>query len=245
MRGVSVGVLDEIEALKKHGQLKEEKKEQISKVEGVISQQQEKDIQHPPVSQEDLPITRPEQIGNVLQEALAGKVKEGADLKELAKDLTYMKGASDLQYDEEFSTTYQVELGKQLVKDLKDEGKRAAIAEEAKKIETKNIRNQAFYMGCKPIFDLLGIEAAYGLVPMIITVVLLMIPFLVVSIIRFVINSINSIFTAISGFKKPAFWISTILIIASIAFVVILTLLALIDHLFGTNILTTAVSNMK
>lgn len=181
---------------------------------------------------------------NKMQDAMTDKIKNTDNLKELAKDLTYLKGASSLQFDEQFSTQYQAELGKQLVSDLKDEGKRAAIAENAKKIEARNLRNQAFYNGCKPIFDLLGIEAAYGLTPMIITVVLLMVPFLAISIVRFIINSINSIFTAISDFKKPAFWISTILIIAAIAFMVILAVLALIDNLFGTDILTRATSSL-
>lgn len=183
-------------------------------------------------------------IQKTLGQAMTKRVeKEGADnLKGLAKDLTYIKGASDLQSDQEFTKTYQAELGKQLVKDLKDEGVRAAIVEGSKKREAINIRNQAFYEGCKPIFTLLGIEAAFGYVAMIITVGLLMIPFLAICIIRFAINSVNSIFTAISEFKKPAFWLCTIIVVLAIAALVLLVILASIDKLFGTTIIGVAMS---
>lgn len=180
-------------------------------------------------------------LDSVIKGAMLNKVKsEEGDIKKLARDLTYMKGASDLQSNDDFTSQYQAELGKQLVQDLKDEGKRQAISDAAKKIEAKNIRNQAFYDGCKPIFRLLGIEEAYGLVPMIITVVLLMVPFLLVSLVRFIINSINSMFVAVSNFKKPAFWICTIIICLVITAVVILLALWAIDSLFGTHILVKA-----
>ena len=43
------------------------------------------------------------------------------NIKELAKDLTYLAGASNLQTDEDFTQAYREELGKQLIEDLKDE----------------------------------------------------------------------------------------------------------------------------
>ena len=75
---------------------------------------------------------------------------------------------------------------------------------------------------------------------MIITVVLLMIPFLLVSLVRFAVNSVNSIFTAVAGFKKPAFWICSIIICIVITAAVVLGALWLVDSLFGTHILGTA-----
>ena len=72
---------------------------------------------------------------------------------------------------------------------------------------------------------------------MIITVALLMIPFLVVSLVRFVINSVNSIFTAIAGFKKPAFWLCSIVVCLIITAVIVLAALWGVDSVFGTHIL--------
>lgn len=172
-----------------------------------------------------------------LAKAISDKVDKGGEIKELAKDLTYLAGASNLQKNDDFKSAYEEALGKQLIEDLKDEGKRQAIANAAKKQETKNIRAQSFYDGCKPIFDLLGIEKAYGLFPMIVTVALLMIPFLLVSLVRFVFNSINSIATAIAGFKKPAFWLCTTVLCLVITAAVVLAALWGIDSLFGTHII--------
>ena len=172
-----------------------------------------------------------------LSKAISNKVSQGGEIKELAKDLTYLAGASNLQTDEDFTQAYQEELGKQLIEDLKDEGKRQAVVNAARKQESKNIRAQSFYNGCKPIFELLGIEQAYGLMPMIVTVILLMLPFLAVSLVRFVFNSINSIATAVAGFKKPAFWLCTTVLCITITAAVVLAALWGIDSIFGTHII--------
>lgn len=124
-----------------------------------------------------------------------------------------------------------------MLADLRDEGKREAIKSAARKQEAKNIRATAYYDGCKPIFELLGIDKAFGLIPMIITTILLMLPFLTVSLVRFVINSVNSIFTAIAGFKKPAFWLCSIVVCLVITALIVLAALWGIDSVFGTSIL--------
>lgn len=172
-----------------------------------------------------------------LSKAISNKVSQGGEIKDLAKDLTYLAGASNLQTDEDFTQAYQQELGKQLIEDLKDEGKRQAVVNAARKQESKNIRAQSFYNGCKPIFELLGIQEAYGLIPMVVTVVLLLIPFLAVSLIRFVFNSINSIATAVAGFKKPAFWLCTTVLCITITAAVVLAALWGVDSIFGTHII--------
>nr|DAH56663.1 MAG TPA: hypothetical protein [Caudoviricetes sp.] len=227
-----MGVLEEVENLKKElGDKKPTTTTQVAQV---------------PVSQEEnstFPLAESgDVVKSTVQQAMLAKVKDGAqnDMRGLVRDMTYVKGASDLQEDEHFRQTYQKELGQQLVQDLKDEGKRAAIVEQSKKQQARNIRNQAFYDGCKPIFTLLGIESAYGLVPMAITVVLLMIPFLIVCFVRFIINSVNSIFTAIAGFRKPAYWLCSIVIVLVITAGVVLGAMWCIDYFFGTDILKIA-----
>lgn len=177
--------------------------------------------------------TAQEGINKMIKKTIA----EGKDIKDMARDLTYLAGASNLQTNDEFKDKYQEALGEQLLEDLKSEGKREAIKEAARKQEAKNIRAQAFYNGCKPIFALLGIEEAFGLVAMIITVTLLMIPFLVVSLIRFIINSVNSVFTSIAGFKKPAFWLCTIVVCLVITAAIVLAALFGVDKIFGTHII--------
>ena len=205
-----MSALDEIEALRKQREemtKANEEKEEDTQIDTTVEEQPAMtgEITEPTDNQEVMLPNKAVQEG--IAKAINDKVEQGGEIKDLAKDLTYLAGASNLQRNDDFKEAYEQALGKQLIEDLKDEGKRQAIANAAKKQETKNIRAQSFYNGCKPIFELLGIEEAYGLVSMIITVILLMIPFLVVSLIRFVFNSINSIATAVAGFRKPAFWL--------------------------------------
>ena len=229
-----MSVLDEVDEFKKQS-------ENAESVEPVsMTMEAEETLPEPaePVSPMVAQVEATDIVKDSLKEAMTEQAKTGAkDIKSLTRDLTYMKGASDLQSNEKFTSNYQKVLAEQLIKDLQDEGKRAAIQQAAKKQEARNIRNQAFYDGCRPVFKMLNIDEAYGLVPMILTVVVLMLPFLGISFVRFVINSINSLFTAISKFAKPAFWICTIAIVAMLVIAAAIGLLYLIDAMFGTQIM--------
>lgn len=219
-----MSVLDEVEVMKKG-----------NKAEGEATQ--------PEVAPLDVVVAEPRQelmTTEAVKKGLDGAIKRtidsGKDIKDLARDLTYLKGASDLQGNDEFTEVYKQELGKQLVKDLEDEGKRAAIKASAQRIEATNIRNKAYYDSFKPIFKLLGIEEAYGLIPMVITTILLMIPFLAVSVVRFAINSVNEIFTSIAKFTKPAYLIASVIVIGLIVIACLLGLLYGIEATFGVEI---------
>lgn len=228
-----MSVLDEVEALKESQNAKSESQQVNNK-----PSEDEKSVLTPSKQVADMDANVPAVSAQEgINKMISKTVSEGKDIKGMARDLTYLAGASNLQANEEFKDRYQEVLGEQLLEDLRSEGKREAIREAARKQEAKNIRAQAFYNGCKPIFTLLGIEEAFGLVAMIITVALLMIPFLVVSLVRFVINSVNSIFTAIAGFKKPAFWLCSIVVCLIITALIVLAALWGVDSVFGTHIL--------
>ena len=172
-----------------------------------------------------------------IETAVKKTILNSKDNKDLARDLTYLKGASDLQSNEDFTQSYQRELGKQLLKDLQDEGKRQGIINGARKQEERNARDQAFYDSCKPIFKLLNIDAPFGIVAMSFTVFLLFIPFLAVSLIQFAINSLNEIFKAIADFTKPARIICTTLLVVAISVATVLIILLGVDKIFGTHII--------
>lgn len=236
-----MSVLEEYELLKKAREETLEMQEE-KEVATTTTQEIEKDSPNQAkmsvMTTEDEKVMLPNKaVQEGLSKAISDKVNKGGEIKELARDLTYLAGASNLQGNDDFKLAYEQELAKQLIDDLKDEGKRQAVINAARKQESKNIRAQSFYNGCKPIFELLGIQEAYGLIPMIVTVILLMLPFLVVSLVRFVFNSINSIATAIAGFKKPAFWLCTIVLCITITAAVVLAALWGIDSIFGTHII--------
>lgn len=222
-------VLEEVEALKKQ-------QEQAQQEQPLAPAEANNSVQTVPTTQQT--------VQEELQKAIKDKVKGSSDIKSMAKDLTYLLSASNLQGNEEFTSGYETELGKQFLQELKDEGKRQAIidaarTQEARAIKTKarNERAQAFYDGVKPIFKLLNIEEPFGLLPMLITVILLMIPFLLVSLIRFVFNSINSIALAVAGFKKPALIICTTLLCILVMAGIGLGIVWGIDQVFGTHII--------
>lgn len=204
----------------------------LEEVEALKSEQ----VKEEPI--ENIPMVKENTVQAGLERAIGKTIQDGKEIKDLAKDLTYLKGASDLQENDTFKEVYQAELGKQLVNDLKDEGKRQAVVNAARKQEARNIRSQAFYNSMEPIFKTLGIDKPFGLAAMVITSILLMLPYLVVSLIMFVINSINNIFTAIAKFSKPAMWICGAIVCLAITAAVVLSLLYGVDNIFGTNILT-------
>ena len=191
----------------------------------------------PATQQDEQPVLQQDEVQENFKKALLKTAEETKDIKDLARDLTYIKGASDLQSSAAFTEEYKAELGKQLLKGLADEGKREAIKAAARKQEAQNIRCKMYYDSMRPIFKLLGIDEPFGLVPMIITTVLLMVPFLLVSLVAFIINAVNKLFTAIANFTKPAYWLCTIVIVGAITIAIVLALLYGIEMFFGIDIL--------
>jgi len=211
-----MSVLDEVEALKNKAETEEIK---------VLTPEEDK-----------VPMVADNTVQRGLERAIGKTIEEGKEIKDLAKDLTYLQGASNLQSNDEFKEIYQAELGKQLVNDLKDEGKRQAVVNAARKQEAMNIRSKAYYDSVEPIFKTLGINKPFGLIAMIVTSILLMLPYLLVSLVMFVINSINEIFTAIAKFSKPAMWICGAIVCLAITAAVVLSILYGVDAVFGTDI---------
>lgn len=250
-----MSVLEEVEKLKQ--EIKSEKtseaKGKVTEANGEVSEAKGKEaetisikgeanIETISMEEEVKEVTQGEIVEQVsvkkgLQGMIQKTIESGKEMKDLAKDLTYLAGASSLQENDEFKDVYQEVLGKQLVEDLKDEGKRQAVINAARKQEAKNIRATAFYDSCRPIFELLAIKQAFGLIPMAITVAMLLAPFLAVSFIRFIFNSVNSIAEAVAGFKKPAFWLCTMILCVTLTAAVVLLALWGVDTIFGTSIL--------
>lgn len=189
------------------------------------------------MQQDELPAIQQDAVQENFKKALQKTAEETKDIKDLARDLTYIKGASELQGSETFTEEYKAELGKQLLKGLADEGKKEAIVAAARKQEAQNIRCKMYYEGMRPIFKLLGIEEPFGLIAMIITTVLLMLPFLLVSLVEFMINAVNKLFTAIAKFTKPAYWLCTIVIVGAITVAIVIALLYGIETFFDVSIL--------
>lgn len=193
--------------------------------------------EQPVLQQDEIQVMQQDAVQEKFRKALQKTAEETKDIKDLARDLTYIKGASDLQASAAFTEEYKAELGRQLLKGLADEGKKEAIKAAARKQEAQNLRCKMYYDSMRPIFKLLGIDEPFGLVAMIITTVLLMLPFLLVSLVEFTINSVNKLFAAIAKFTKPAYWLCTIVIVGTITIAIVIALLYGIEIFFGIDIL--------
>lgn len=130
-------------------------------------------------------------------------------IAEKGREILNITSMSNLLTNEEFVKDYQEVQKKQIIEDLKREGKIDAIKSAAKKQENRNLRNLAFYNAFKPFFEnFMGIDESFGLIPMILTVLIFYVPYILISlvltVVEYAFTGINKIFAAISQFKKPA-----------------------------------------
>lgn len=151
-------------------------------------------------------------------------------IMERAKELFGVSSLANLMLNPDFMKAYQEEQQKQMISELKQDGKIEAIKESAKKQENRNLRNAAFYNAFKPFFqDFWGIKEAFGLIPMIVTVVIFYTPYLLISLvvttIQYIFIGVNKIFSAVMEFKKPAKNLCFIVIWTAIAVAVVLGLI--------------------
>lgn len=167
---------------------------------------------------------------------------EGKTLVEQGKELLNVSSMANLMTNEEFVQAYQEEQKKQIIKDLKEQGQLDAIKKASEKQTARNLRNDAFYKAFKPFFDnFMGIKDAFGLIPMIITVLVFYAPYillsLVMTVLKFTFKGINEVFAAILEFKKPAKALCLTLLWLAISVCIILALIYGAQALFNFKII--------
>ena len=166
----------------------------------------------------------------------------GKTLMEKGRELLGISSMANLMLSDEFINDYQEVQKKQIIDDLKNQGKLDAIKNSAKRQENRNIRNNAFYNAFKPFFEnFMGIKESFGLIPMLVTVIIFYIPYLLISlcmtIVEYTFKGVNKIFAAIIEFKKPAKHLCSIILWLSISIVIILALIYGIQALFHFKII--------
>lgn len=167
---------------------------------------------------------------------------EGKSIVEQGKELLNVSSMANLMTNDDFVNQYQEEQKKQIIKDLKEQGKLDAIKKAAEKQTNRNLRNDAFYNAFKPFFEnFMGIKTAFGLIPMIITVLIFYAPYillsLVMTVLKFTFKGINEIFAAILEFKKPAKALCLTLLWLAIAICIVLAVIYGAQALFGFKII--------
>lgn len=166
----------------------------------------------------------------------------GKSLAEQGREILNISSMANLVTNEEFVQQYQEEQKKQIIKDLKEQGKLDAIKKAAEKQTNRNLRNDAFYNAFKPFFEnFMGIRVAFGLIPMIITVLIFYAPYLLLSLVmtvlKFTFKGINEVFSAILEFKKPAKALCLTVLWTSIAVAIVLALIYGAQAIFNFKII--------
>lgn len=163
---------------------------------------------------------------------------EGKSLAEQGKELLNVTSMANLMGNEDFVKSYQEEQKKQIINDLKEQGKLDAIKKASEKQTARNLRNDAFYKAFKPFFEnFMGIKEAFGLFPMIITVIIFYTPYillsLVMTVLKFTFTGINEVFAAILEFKKPARALCMTLLWLAISICIVIALIYGAQYLFN------------
>lgn len=171
-----------------------------------------------------------------------GSNPEGKTMVEVGKELLNVASMSNLMTNEEFREAYQEEQKKQIINELKEQGKIEAIKNGAKKQENRNLRNDSFYKAFKPFFkNFMGIDEAFGLIPMLVSVLFFYIPYIIISlvitVIKYTFIGVNQIFSAVTEFKKPAKNLCMIIIWLAIAIGIVLALIYGAQALFKFKII--------
>lgn len=188
------------------------------------------------------PITEDEARKRFLELFKKDNPEENKTIAEKGRELLNITSMANLMTNEEFVKEFQEVQKKQIIDDLKEQGKLDAIKSAAKKQENRNIRNAAFYNAFKPFFkNFMGIDEHFGLIPMIVTVLIFYIPYILISlvltVVEYTFTGINNIFEAITKFQKPAkaLCLTVLWIVFTIA--IVLSLLYGAQALFGFKII--------
>lgn len=188
------------------------------------------------------PITEREAQKKFLELVQKKGASEEKSIIEQGKELLNVASMSNLMTNEEFVQAYQEEQKKQIIKDLKEQGQLDAIKKASEKQTARNLRNDAFYRAFKPFFkNFMGIDDAFGLIPMIISVLIFYAPYLMLSLVmtvlKFTFKGINEIFAAILEFKKPAKALCMTLLWLGLGICIILALIYGAQALFNFKII--------
>lgn len=184
----------------------------------------------------------PEVDNNYVKNQFLNLAKDGIDKSKTAseqgKELLNIASMASLFTNNEFIEEYQKQQKATIIKDLKDTGKAEAIKNAAKKQEARNLRNAALFNAFKPFFKgFMHQEDPFGLIPMGLCILIFFPVYLIITLIlgtiRYTLEKINDVFTALAGFTKPAQAIGTTAVVIALCGALILGLLYALQLIFG------------
>jgi hypothetical protein len=203
-------------------------------------------------------------LKNLQNEYLKKQVEKGNSLAEISMDYAKANITNEIFEDDSDETDkYKKELAKERKDTIKESFKQDKISQQTKTIDEKQRRAEAFYKSVRPIleFDFSNLinkkhkkedgdieskpktyeDRSYGIPLMCLMLLLLTIPYCIVTIVLAIFNGINAIFEAIATFSKTARIIALSIFIIALGVLVVYCALLGIDALFGTHIINTII----
>lgn len=195
-------------------------------------------------------------LENLQEDFLKKQVEEGKSLKDITNDFAKAKVTSDIINGEGKETEkLHEELAKEQKETIKESFKQDRVEQQAKTLNAKQMRAEAFYVSFRPIleFDFSHLihkkdknnstpkeykDRSYGVALMCLMLALLVVPYCVFSISLALLNGINAIFEEIATFSKVARVIAITLFAFVLMILIVYCAILGIDALFGTNIMS-------
>jgi hypothetical protein len=195
-------------------------------------------------------------LENLQEDFLKKQVEDGKSLNEITSDFTKAKVTSEIINGEGKETEkLHQELAKEQKETIKESFKQDRVEQQAKTLNAKQVRAEAFYVSFRPIleFDFSHLinkkeksnntpkeykDRSYGLPLMCLMLALLVIPYCIFSIGLALLNGINAIFEQIATFSKVARIIAMTLFTFALMILIVYCAILGIDALFGTNIMS-------
>lgn len=225
-------------------------------------QKQENDNLPANVEKTNLPSTETApSFENMQNKFLNKKLEQGASLNEIATDFAKAKITSDiLNDDSERGQKYRDELAKEQKETIKESFRQDKVEQETNTLVGKQAKAEAFYKSVRPIleFDFTHLierkdkqdknnstevkpktyaDRSYGIPLMVCMLIVLTIPYFLVSLILAIFNGVNAILQEINNFGRIAKWIALSIFIILVAVIVIYIAICGVEALFGVGII--------
>ena len=201
---------------------------------------------------------QPISLQEIQNKFLQKQVEKGQTLTDISMDFAKAKVTNELMTAQTpDAEKYLEDLAKEQKETIKESFKQDHEKEKTKTLQEKQKKAEAFYTAFRPIleFDFSNLinkeekterkpktysDRSYGIFLMVGMLLVLTLPYFLVSVVLALFNGINAILEEINTFGKIARYIVLTIVIIFFAVLIVYCTLMGIDHFFGTSILARA-----
>ena len=193
-------------------------------------------------------------LGSLNKKFLEKQIEEGKDLTAISTDYAKAQAThSILNDDSEQAKKYRQELVEEQKQTLKESFVQDKVTQQKQTIDAKQKKAEAFYKSVRPIleFDFSNLirdekylgrsqkeysDRSYGVFLMVCMLVVLTVPYFIISFLLAIFNGLNSLFCQIMTFGNIAKVIALMILIVGLTALLLYTALLGVESLFGLQI---------